>query len=362
MKLGASSSQVLLLPGDGIGPEVVAEALKVGEALSPFLQRPIQFKTGLIGGCAVEVLGKPLPDITLAEAKQSDAILLGAVGAPKYETLARELRPERGLLAIRSELGLFANLRPAKVFPSLVNASSLKAELLFGLDILVVRELIGGIYFGEPRGRRKSDHGEEAFNTMIYNSEEIERVVRVACEAARGRGGRVCSVDKANVLEVSELWREVAKRTASDYADVEMDFMYVDNAAMQLVRDPRQFDVIVTANLFGDILSDLAAMLTGSIGMLPSASLAHDGPGLFEPVHGSAPDLVGQNSANPLATILSFAMLLRHSLAEQEAAERVEKAIDGALQKGMTVDLANDKPAVTCSEMGDLVVSSLLGA
>ncbi len=355
----ASSGRVLLLPGDGIGPEVVAEARKVGEAVAPFLQRPIQFKTGLIGGCAVEVLGKPLPEATLADARQSDAILLGAVGGPKYETLARELRPERGLLAIRSELGLFANLRPAKVFSSLVHASSLKPELLSGLDILIVRELTGGIYFGEPRGRRKNDHGEEAFNTMIYDSEEIERVVRVACEAAHKRGGRVCSVDKANVLEVSELWREVAKRTASDYVDVEMDFMYVDNAAMQLVRDPRQFDVIVTANLFGDILSDLAAMLTGSIGMLPSASLACSGAGLFEPVHGSAPELAGRNIANPLAAILSFAMLLRYSLGEEEAARRVENAVDDALEEGMTIDLADDKSAVSCSEMGDLVVHSL---
>ena len=307
--------KILVLPGDGIGPEIVAEAAKVLECLRQERGLDVVLEYGLLGGCAVDELGEPYPEATRRQAHEADAILLGAVGGPQWERIERSLRPERGLLAIRADLELFANLRPALLYPQLASASALKPEIVAGLDILIVRELNGDIYFGQPRGIRTLDSGErEGFNTMRYSESEIERIARVAFEAARKRHRKLCSVDKANVLEASELWREVVGRVAGDYPDVELSHMYVDNAAMQLVRAPKQFDVIVTGNLFGDILSDCAAMLTGSIGMLPSASLDRQGKGLYEPIHGSAPDIAGKGLANPLATILSTAMLLRYSL------------------------------------------------
>ena len=352
----SESKRILLLAGDGIGPEVIAEATKlIGCLQAEGLD--IECREALIGGAAYDVHGKPLPDETLAAAEMCDAVLMGAVGAPRYEGLARELRPERGLLAIRKALGLFANLRPALLFEPLAAHSSLRADLIGGLDILIVRELTGGIYFGEPRGLRVDDAGSrEAYNTMVYSEEEIVRIARIAYRAAQMRGGRLCSVDKANVLEVSELWREVVEGLASEYADVELSHLYVDNAAMQLVREPKQFDVIVTSNLFGDILSDLAAMLTGSIGMLPSASLNQSGKGLYEPVHGSAPDIAGQGRANPLAAILSLAMLLRHSLNLPEQAKRIEQAVAQAVETHRTPDIAADGNAVSTAELGDAVV------
>jgi 3-isopropylmalate dehydrogenase len=302
-----------------------------------------------------------LPDETLAICREADAILFGAIGGPQYDSLARELRPEKGLLELRSSLDLFANLRPAILYPQLAAASSLKPELVAGLDIVIVRELTGGIYFGEPRGIRELDNGErQGYNTLVYAEHEIERIARAALDAAMLRDRRLCSVDKANVLEVSELWREVVERTASDYPDVELSHMYVDNASMQLVRAPRQFDVIVTGNMFGDILSDTAAMLTGSIGMLPSASLDKDGKGLYEPVHGSAPDIAGQGLANPLATILSLAMMLRYSLRQPELALAVENAVGAVLDEGLrTADIAADGNPVGTAAMGDAVVAAL---
>ena len=352
----SKSKRILLLAGDGIGPEVIAEAAKlIGCLQAEGLD--IEYDEALIGGAAYDVHGKPLPDETLAAAEVCDAVLMGAVGAPQYEGLARELRPERGLLAIRKALGLFANLRPAFLFEPLATRSSLRADLIGGLDILIVRELTGGIYFGEPRGLRVNDAGRrEAYNTMVYSEDEIVRIARIAYRAAQMRGGRLCSVDKANVLEVSELWREVVEGLAAEYADVELSHLYVDNAAMQLVRAPKQFDVIVTSNLFGDILSDLAAMLTGSIGMLPSASLNQSGKGLYEPVHGSAPDIAGQGHANPLAAILSLAMLLRHSLDLPEQARRIEQAVARAVETHRTPDIAGDGDAVSTAELGDTVV------
>ena len=293
-------SKVLVLPGDGIGPEIITEAVKVLATLNKLSEKSITIDTGLVGGAAYDEHGHPLPQETLAQAKDSDAILLGAVGGKKWESLDIAVRPEKGLLGLRAELGLFANLRPALLYPQLADASSLKPELVAGLDIMIVRELIGGIYFGQPRGVRTLDNGErEGFNTLVYSESEIKRIGHIAFETAQRRGGRLCSVDKANVLECTELWREVMASLASDYPDVSLSHMYVDNAAMQLVREPKQFDVIVTTNMFGDILSDCAAMLTGSIGMLPSASLDADGKGLYEPIHGSAPDIAGQNIANP---------------------------------------------------------------
>ncbi len=354
---------LLILPGDGIGPEIVAEAVKLLDALRDRFGLDATLEHGLIGGAAVDAVGVPLPDETLAQARRSDAILLGAVGGPRYDTLERHLRPERGLLAIRSELALFGNLRPAILYPQLAAASSLRPEVVSGLDILIVRELTGGIYFGEPRGIRTLEGGErQGYNTLVYREGEIERIGRLAFEAARKRQGRLCSVDKANVLEVTELWREVMDRLAGDYPDVELAHMYVDNAAMQLVRDPRQFDVLVTGNLFGDILSDCAAMLTGSIGMLPSASLDRDGRGMYEPVHGSAPDIAGQDLANPLATLLSVAMLLRYSLGEGALADRVERAVGRVLDAGLrTADIATGSGAapVGTRAMGDAVVDAL---
>ena len=318
---------------------------------------------GLLGGAAIDAHGKPLPEETLAKARAADAILLGAVGGPKWDNIDRALRPEKGLLAIRAELGLFGNLRPAILYPQLAGASALKPEVVSGLDILIVRELTGGIYFGEPRGIRTLENGErQGFNTDIYSESEIRRIGRVAFEAARKRGKRLCSVDKANVLEVTVLWREVMTELAAEYPDVELSHMYVDNAAMQLVRAPKQFDVVVTGNLFGDILSDAAAMLTGSIGMLPSASLDENGKGMYEPVHGSAPDIAGQGKANPLATMLSVAMMLRYSFGKAEAAAAIERAVGTVLDAGLrTGDIMTAGcQLVNTATMGDALCEALL--
>ena len=351
-----------MLPGDHIGPEIVAEADKVLRALDRRFDLGIAIDYALIGGAALDAEGVPLPDATLDSARDADAILLGAVGGPAWDSVARELRPERGLLQIRSELGLFGNLRPAILYPQLAEASSLKPDIVAGLDLLIVRELTGGIYFGEPRGIRTLDNGErEGFNTDIYRESEIERIAHLAFNLARQRGGRLCSVDKANVLEVTVLWREVVEAVASSYPDVELQHLYVDNAAMQLVVAPRQFDVMVTGNLFGDILSDAAAMLTGSIGMLPSASLDESGRGLYEPCHGSAPDISGQAKANPLATILSVAMMMRYTLGEPGAARAIEDAVGEVLDAGLrTADIsAPGETAVSTHAMGDAVVTAI---
>ena len=356
------SNKILVLPGDGIGPEIVAAALRVVDALQQDFGLEVELQQGLIGGAAYDAVGKPLPDETLALAKAADAVLLGAVGGPRWDQIDWSLRPERGLLAIRGGLGLFANLRPALLYPQLAAASSLRADLVAGLDILIVRELTGDVYFGQPRGLRTLDNGErEGFNTMIYRETEIERIMRVAFTIARQRHRKVCSVDKANVLEVSQLWRDVATRMASAYPEVELSHLYVDNAAMQLVRAPKQFDVIVTGNLFGDILSDCAAMLTGSIGMLPSASLDAAGKGLYEPIHGSAPDIAGRDVANPLATILSVAMLLRYTLARPELAERIEQAVGRVLDQGLRTSdiMAPGMRQVGTREMGAAVTAAL---
>lgn len=356
------SRTILILPGDGIGPEIVAEAEKVLNVLAADYRLDIVMEHGLIGGNAIDAWGMPLPEETLRKAKVSDAVLLGAVGGPKWESVERSLRPEWGLLSIRAGLGLYANLRPAILYSELASASTLKADVISGLDIMIVRELTGDIYFGEPRGIRTTNNGQrEGFNTMRYNEAEIERIAHMAFTVARKRNGRVCSVDKANVLESNELWREVVTRVAEKYRDVTLKHMYVDNAAMQLVRDPRQFDVLLTMNMFGDILSDLAAMLTGSIGMLPSASLNQDGKGIYEPIHGSAPDIAGQDKANPLATILSVAMMLRYSLNEPEHADRIELAVKQVLAKGFrTADIYTEgMHKVGTIEMGDAVVKAL---
>ena len=356
------NGKILVLPGDGIGPEIVAEALKVLEALRGTADAEFEIEHAPIGGEAIDVHGAPLPGKTLERARACDAILLGAVGGPKWDGIERDLRPERGLLALRSELGVFANFRPAVAWPQLAGASTLRPEVVRGLDVLIVRELTGGIYFGRPRGIREREDGRrEGFNTLVYAEDEIERVCRVAFDAARRRSGRVCSVDKANVLETSELWREVAARVAARYEDVALSHMYVDNAAMQLVRAPGQFDVIVTSNMFGDILSDLASMLTGSIGMLPSASLDAAGKGLYEPIHGAAPDIAGQGVANPLATILSTAMMLRYSLGAPALADRIEAAVGRVLDDGLrTPDVESPGTTVVgTAEMGDAVVAAL---
>ncbi|MEW8352625.1 MAG: 3-isopropylmalate dehydrogenase [Candidatus Thiodiazotropha sp.] len=357
------SKKILVLPGDGIGPEIVAEAVKVLANLRDAHDLDIDLDEALVGGAAIDATGGPLPEATLELAKEADAILLGAVGGPKWESLDISIRPEKGLLGLRSELNLFANLRPAILYPQLAGASSLKADLVAGLDIMIVRELTGGIYFGQPRGIRELDGGErQGFNTLVYSESEIDRIARVAFDIAKKRGGRLCSVDKANVLETTELWREVVTAIgADDYPDVELTHMYVDNAAMQLVKWPKQFDVIVTTNMFGDILSDCAAMLTGSIGMLPSASLDERGKGMYEPIHGSAPDIAGKGSANPLATVLSVAMLLRYSLDEPEMADRIEAAVDRVLDEGLrTADIMSDgMTEVSCEAMGDAVVAAL---
>jgi 3-isopropylmalate dehydrogenase len=353
--------KIAILPGDGIGPEIVGEAQRVIDALRRE-GLAIETQTAPIGGAGYDAAKHPLPEATLALAQSADAILLGAVGGPKYDTLPREARPEQGLLAIRKALGLFANLRPALLYPELAAASTLRPDVVAGLDLLIIRELTGDIYFGQPRGRRTNAAGEaEAFDTMHYAVHEIERIARVGFEAARKRACRLTSVDKANVLDTSILWREVVTRVARDYPDVELSHMYVDNAAMQLVRNPKQFDVVVTGNLFGDILSDEASMLVGSIGMLPSASLDANGKGLYEPIHGSAPDIAGQNKANPLATILSVAMMFRYTFAREDIARRIESAVRGVLAQGLrTGDIAlPGERAIGTREMGDAVVAAL---
>jgi 3-isopropylmalate dehydrogenase len=353
--------KIALLPGDGIGPEIVAEAAKLLERLrSEGL--PIETETAPIGGAGYDAAGQPLPEATLKLAQAADAAVMGAVGGPKYDALPRHLRPEQGLLAIRKSLGLFANLRPAQLHPELVAASALRPELVTGLDLMIVRELTGDIYFGAPRGRRNNAAGEaEGFDTMHYSEPEIRRIARVGFDIARKRRRKLCSVDKANVLDTSILWREVMTAVGAEYPDVALSHMYVDNAAMQLVRAPKQFDVIVTGNLFGDILSDEASMLAGSIGMLPSASLDATGKGLYEPIHGSAPDIAGRNIANPLATILSLAMLFRHSFARHDVAERIERAVKTVLAQGRrTADIAaRGERAIGTREMGDAVAAVL---
>jgi len=355
------TQQILILPGDGIGPEITAEAVKVLTALQAD-GLDIQMTEDLVGGAAYDVHGVPLADATLEKAKQADAILLGAVGGYQWESLDISVRPEKGLLALRSNLELFANLRPAYLFAQLADASTLKPEVVADLDILIVRELTGGIYFGQPRGIRQLDNGErQGFNTYVYSESEIKRIVQVAFEAAMKRNKRLCSVDKANVLEVTELWREVVNEVAKDYPEVEVQHMYVDNAAMQLVLNPKQFDVMVTGNMFGDILSDEASMLTGSIGMLASASLDANNKGMYEPSHGSAPDIAGKNIANPLATILSAAMMLRYSLGREDFAVRVEEAVSRVLDKGLrTADIWSEgMQKVSTSEMGSAVAAEL---
>jgi len=330
----SEKQEILVLPGDGIGAEVVPVAVAVMRAAAARVGLELAFTEGLIGGSAIDATGSPLPAETVERAHAARAVLLGAVGGPKWDALPTKERPERGLLGLRAALGLFANLRPALLFAPLAEASSLKPELVSGLDLLIVRELTGGIYFGEPRGIEIVNNERRGFNTEVYSEHEIDRIARVAFDLARKRNRRLCSVDKANVLEVTQLWREVVTAVGKDYPDVELSHMYVDNAGMQLVRAPKQFDVMVTGNMFGDILSDVAAMLTGSLGMLPSASLAADGKGLYEPVHGSAPDIAGQDKANPLATILSVAMLFRYSLDAPAAADAIEGAVDRVLEAG----------------------------
>lgn len=359
-----TSKHILLLPGDGIGPEVVGETVKIIDWFSK--NGPVQFTTSraLIGGTAYDAVGTPFPDETLAAAKKADAILLGAVGGPKWESLDYAKRPERGLLGLRKELGLFANLRPAICFNALADASTLKHDIIAGLDIMIVRELTGGIYFGTPRGVETLPDGtRRGINTEVYTSPEVERIARVAFDLAAKRSGKVCSVDKANVLESTEMWREeIQKVHDKEYAKIALSHMYVDNAAMQLVRNPKQFDVIVTTNMFGDILSDIASMLTGSLGMLPSASLGAPGtPGVYEPVHGSAPDIAGQGVANPIATILSFAMMLRYSFALKTEADRLENAVRKILEQGLrTADIMQPgMQRVSTSQMGDAIVNVL---
>lgn len=352
---------IVILPGDGIGPEIIAEAEKLLFCLQREFSLEVELESAPIGGAAFDASGHPLPETTLSLCRQADAILLGSVGGPQYESLDRDLRPERGLLGLRASLELFSNLRPALLYPQLASASSLKAEIVAGLDIMIVRELTGGIYFGKPRGIRDLDSGErEGFNTLVYAEHEVERIARSAFDIAMLRNRKLCSVDKANVLEVSELWREVVIQVASDYPDVELSHMYVDNASMQLVRDPKQFDVMVTTNMFGDILSDTAAMLTGSIGMLPSASLDKNGKGMYEPIHGSAPDIAGKSIANPLATLLSVAMMLRYSLGQPELASLIDTSVGNVLNQGFrTADIAEGGNAVSTVEMGDAVVAAL---
>jgi 3-isopropylmalate dehydrogenase len=356
------SKNIAILPGDGIGVEIVAEACKLLDCLRDDFGLQVETDEALIGGSAYDATGTPLPDATLELCREADAILLGAVGGPKWEPLDYSVRPERGLLGLRAELDLFANLRPAILYPQLAEASSLKADIVAGLDILIVRELTGGIYFGQPRGVEELPDGQKrGYNTLVYSTAEIERIGRVAFETAQKRGKRLCSVDKANVLEVTELWRDVMTGLAGDYPDVELSHMYVDNAAMQLVRAPKQFDVMVTTNMFGDILSDCAAMLTGSIGMLPSASLNAENCGMYEPIHGSAPDIAGQGVANPLATLLSVAMMLRYSLGEADLAARIDRAVSAVLDQGLrTGDIMSDgMRQVGTAEMGDAVVAAL---
>ncbi len=353
--------KICVLPGDGIGPEIMSQAVRVLRALD----LRFELEEALLGGCAVDATGNPYPEASQKLAREADAVLLGAVGGPKWDSLPREQRPERGLLGIRKDLGLFANLRPAILYPELANASTLKPEVVSGLDILIVRELTGDIYFGQPRGVEVREvNGERqrvGWNTMIYAEYEIRRILRVAFEAAMKRGRRLCSIDKINVLECTQLWRDIANEMAQDYPEVELSHMLVDNAAMQLVRNPKQFDVVVTGNMFGDILSDEASMLTGSIGMLPSASLDENGKGLYEPSHGSAPDIAGKNIANPLATILSLAMMLRYTFSQEDAAQRIESAVKKVLAQGWrTGDIYEPgTKKVGTVEMGDAVLAAL---
>lgn len=356
------TQKIAIFPGDGIGPEVVGEAVRVLEVLRDAFGLAIELEYGLIGGAALDVHSYPLPDASLVLAKAADAVLLGAVGGPRWDSVDMALRPEKALLDLRSELGLFANLRPALLYAELASASTLRADIVSGLDLMIVRELTGDIYFGQPRGiRTLADGTRQGFNTMVYSEAEIARIAHVAFDIARRRRRQVCSVDKANVLETSRLWREVVTRVAADYPDVSLTHLYVDNAAMQLVKAPKQFDVLVTGNMFGDILSDEAAMLTGSIGMLPSASLDADKKGMYEPIHGSAPDIAGRGVANPLATILSVAMMLRYSLDEPALAARVEGAVSAVLRAGLrTADLGGGRgEAAGTVAMGDAVVAEL---
>ena len=356
------TQKILILPGDGIGQEIIGEAVKLIKLLISEYGLQVEMEDALVGGTAYDATGKPLPDETLKLAKEADAVLLGAVGGYKWEELDISVRPEKGLLGLRAGLGLFANLRPAILYPQLADASTLKPEVVSGLDIMIVRELTGGIYFGQPRGIRELENGEkEGFNTLVYKESEITRIAKVAFDIARKRNNKVCSVDKANVLECTELWRNTVIELHKQHQDIELTHMYVDNAAMQLVRAPKQFDVMVTTNMFGDILSDAAAMLTGSIGMLPSASLNETGQGMYEPIHGSAPDIAGQNVANPLATILSVAMMLRYTLNEAAMADRIEKAVSDVLDDGLrTADIySNGMKKVSTTEMGAAVIDKL---
>jgi len=359
----AQQYRITLLPGDGIGPEIMAVAVDVLKLVGEQLGYCFEFQSALIGGAAIDATGEPLPSATLDMCRNSDAVLLAAIGGPQWDTLPSDQRPERGLLGLRSGLGLFANLRPAKILPQLIDASSLKREVVEGVDIMVVRELTGGIYFGQPKGIFATETGEKrGVNTMAYTETEIDRIGHVAFETARKRRGKLCSVDKANVLEVSQLWRDRITQLATEYPDVELSHLYVDNAAMQLVRSPKQFDTIVTGNLFGDIISDAAAMLTGSIGMLPSASLGDAvAVGVFEPVHGSAPDLAGQDQANPLAQVLSAAMMLRYGLNQPEGAERIEQTVLQVLDKGdRTGDIMSaGMNQLGCRAMGDALIQTL---
>ena len=352
--------KIAVLPGDGIGPEIVAQAVRVIEVLRGDGLN-FEMEPGLMGGCAVDATGEPFPEATRRLVKDADAILLGAVGGPQYDSLPRPQRPERGLLDIRKSLNLFANLRPAVLYPELANASTLKPEVVAGLDILIVRELTGDIYFGEPRGIEMREGQRVGFNTMIYSESEIRRIAHIAFQAAQKRGRKLCSVDKMNVLECTQLWREVVIETSSEYPDVELTHMLVDNAAMQLVRNPRQFDVIVTGNIFGDILSDEASMLTGSIGMLPSASLDENNKGLYEPIHGSAPDIAGKDVANPLATILSLAMMMRYTFSQESISKRIEMAVKKVLSQGYrTSDIyESGMRRVGTAGMGDAVLANL---
>ena len=352
--------RILILPGDGIGPEIMAEARKILDCLTRHGDLELEMDEALIGGAAVDAAGDPLPSATLQAARDADAVLLAAVGAPRYDTPDRALRPETGLLGLRKGLGLYANLRPAILMPGMAHASSLKPEKLEGLDLLIVRELTGGLYFGEPRALTEHAGRRRGINTMVYDEDEIARIAHSAFQAAQLRRRKVCSVDKANVLEVSELWRTVVGEVAQQYPEVELSHLYVDNAAMQLVAQPTQFDVMVTGNLFGDILSDIAAQLTGSIGLLPSASLNEKRQGLYEPVHGSAPDLAGTGQANPLAMILSTGMMLRYSLQRPDAADTVEGAVWDVLERGMrTADLAGDGETISTAQMGDAVSDAI---
>jgi len=354
--------RICLLPGDGIGPEVVAQAVRVLERVAARYGHEFSFSRALIGGCAIDATGVPLPAETLELCKDADAVLLGAVGGPKWDNVERSIRPESGLLGARKALGLFANLRPATLFPELADACYLRKDIAQrGLDVMVVRELTGGVYFGEPRGEEVRDGERVGFNAMVYSVSEVRRSARVAFDIAMKRRKRLCSVDKANVLHVSQVWRDVVVQTAREFPEVELSHMYVDNAAMQLVRDPSQFDVIVTSNLFGDILSDEAAAITGSIGMLPSASLGVDRPGLYEPIHGSAPDIAGQDKANPLATILSVSMMLRYSFDCEDEADAMENAVRGVLAQGYRTGdiMAAGCKRVGCTRMGELVAQRI---